>query len=371
MAIRKLKDGRWAVYYRIRDGSKSRVKWEYFGRGPEAQARAGKRNSELNLKRRRPANINSGPLVAELAKHYSNYKNFSPNSKKHLDIRLEVNILPHFGALPASRLTYQDLDNYVQYRRTCQKKDKDGNVIKTGVKWSTIRRELVDLQAILNWSTGRIPPLIPFNPVRDYKKPAEDLSIILPPTEKETAKILSHAPDHLRRAILLSYFTGLRPGAVELLQLKFDDINWRAKTILVRSAEKGGPRRRDVPLHKKFIKTLKQWQGGDDSSQYIITWQGSPVKSIKKSWKTTLKNAGITRRIRPYDLRHGFITTALEAGADLKALSEVVGSRPETIMRHYQHVSRALRRAAVETIPAAPAIQNIAKKPKPKNKKGP
>ena len=107
----------------------------------------------------------------------------------------------------------------------------------------------------------------------------------------------------------------------------------------------------------------RQWEASDDKSPYIVTWHGLPIKSIKTAWKTTLKNAGITRRLRPYDLRHQFITAALEGGADLKALSEVVGSRPETLMRNYQHVSRALRRVAVETIPVPLDIQNIAKKP--------
>ena len=43
------------------------------------------------------------------------------------------------------------------------------------------------------------------------------------------------------------------------------------------------------------------------------------------------------RRLRPYDIRQYFVTKALEEGADLKALPEIIGSRPETIMQHYFH----------------------------------
>ena len=60
------------------------------------------------------------------------------------------------------------------------------------------------------------------------------------------------------------------------------------------------------------------------------------------------------RRSRPYDLRHYFITKALEKGGDLKAFSEVVGSKPETIMRHYQHVTTALHRKTVSKIHPLP-----------------
>jgi len=86
---------------------------------------------------------------------------------------------------------------------------------------------------------------------------------------------------------------------------------------------------------------------------------------IKTYWhrkQKALARAGITRRIRPYDLRHNFITQALEEGADVKALSEIVGSAPETIMRHYQHVTRKLHRETVAKIRPL-GIENI-----PKNK---
>jgi len=74
-------------------------------------------------------------------------------------------------------------------------------------------------------------------------------------------------------------------------------------------------------------------------------------KKIQTSWKNALTRAGITRRLRPYDLRHNFITQALQAEADIKSLAEIVGSRPDTIMRHYQHVSRALHKKTVAKIP--------------------
>ena len=60
--------------------------------------------------------------------------------------------------------------------------------------------------------------------------------------------------------------------------------------------------------------------------------------------------SGITRRIRPYDLRHRFVTSALEAGADIGALSDIVGSRPETLRKHYQHVTREMHRRTIDTI---------------------
>jgi len=352
MAYTQLKDGRWQVYYRQpKPDNPKYIKKEYFGRGPEAEAAAKKRNDELGLKKRRPPKERIGPTVGQLAKSYRNAKNFSSNSKKHLGIRLEANILPFFGPMAAIQLTDRDLDNYVQYRRNRKRKNKKGEIIKIGVKDSTINRELTDLQAILNWSTRRRPPLIIYNPVLHYKAPAEDNEIILPPTPEETTAIIKNASPHLRRAIKLSYYMGLRPGAVELLRLAWSDVNWSTKMILVRSAHKGGPVRRHVPIHDEFIDELKAWCEEDGKAGPIIHYEGKPVKSIRRTWRETLRRAGITRRIRPYDLRHNFITLALEEGADIKALAEVVGSRPETIMKYYQHVTKKQHRKTVAKIP--------------------
>lgn len=355
MAVTQLPNGRWICYYRVKgDDGKSRVKKEYFGRGPEAEAAARKRDNGLGLKSRRPRKASYGPAFSELAESYTKNKNFSSNSLKHLGIRLKSTILPFFGSLPAIRITDQDLDNYVKKRLQdpvyCR--SNPPKILRRGVKAATIARELTDVKAILNWSVKRRPALIPFNPVRDYKKPAEDNAIILPPTQKETSLIIKHASPHLLRAIMLSYYLGLRPGAVELLQLTWQDVNFESQTILVRSAHKGGPRRRHVPLHKELIKKLRQWYGEDKNKglAHIIHYHGRPIIKIQTAWAGTLARAGITRRIRPYDLRHNFITQALEEGADVKALSEIVGSAPETIMRHYQHVTRKLHRKTISKI---------------------
>jgi len=135
------------VYYRQRgENNKSRLKWEYFGRGPSAEAAAIQRNAELGLKRRRPPRAIQGPSVAELAKDYAKNKNFSPNSKKHLHIRLKANLLPHFGKLAAATLTYQDIDDYIQHRRTIIKKNVSSDCFQ---KKYTIRSKIFAKNCLL------------------------------------------------------------------------------------------------------------------------------------------------------------------------------------------------------------------------------
>lgn len=352
MAIKQLNDGRWICYYRIPadDAGKSRIKKQYFGRGPEAEAKARAFNEKLQLKRRRPVKSVSGPRVATLAGIYQNNKTFSANSAKMLQIRLSANILPFFGGRAAIDLTDSDIDNYIRHRRKSPVKNQAGKTIRIGVKDSTIVREITDLQAILNFAKNRRPPLIPFNPVAAYKKPKPVHAIVAPPSDTEIAKILAAASAHVIRAIKISCYIGLRPGAVELLSLVWNDVNWPAQTILIRSAAKGGPQQRHVAIHEAFLSELNRWYVDDKKRGPIVHYHGQAIKKFDKAWKGTLKRAGITRRIRPYDLRHQFITQALENGADLKALSEIVGSQPMTITKFYQHVSTSLHRDTIAKI---------------------
>jgi len=336
MAVTQLKDGRWVCYYRVN----GKIKKEYFGRGAQAKRDAYARHDALELQKRRPAA--TGPTVAELAMAYLTHQDFSPNSRKHLLIRLRANLLPFFGGMRASGLTDNDMDDYKLKRRG------------DGVKLSTIAREMTDLKAILNFAVKRNPPLIPFNPIRDYQKPTPDDDVITPPSQAELTAILNAASPHLKRAILLSYYMGLRPGSVELFSLTWACVQWDHGLIVVTAATKGKskkPRARHVPIHPALKPMLHHWHASDGGSGPIIHYHGRRIKKLQTTWENTLKRAGIDRRIRLYDIRHGFVTAALEAGADPKALSDIVGSRAETLIKHYQHVTRQMHRAAMDKIP--------------------
>lgn len=343
MSVHQLKDGRWVVRYPDPDGKDSNArKCEYFGRGATAEQKARQRNESLALQKRRPIKNEdfSGPTFSELAGEYVVNKNFrNDNSRDLCQLRLSANILPIIGDIQAIRLTFDDLDRYVRLRRQ-------------SVKASTIRREITDIKAILNWATKRRPPLIPMNPVRDFRAPLPDDAVIIPPTKGEVQAILKHANERLKRAITLSWYTGLRPGAVELFALKWDSVLWESSVIRIVSAEKGGPGLRHVPIHPLLLDTLKSWYKVDDNTiGPIIHDKGRGIASLKKAWKIAKQKAGITRRLRLYDLRHFFVTTAIETGTDYKTLSEIVGSSPETFRKYYQHVSSAAMVSAIGNMP--------------------
>lgn len=346
MAVRQRKDGRWVVAGRPGYWpDEPNRQMEYFGKGPAAEAEARSRDAELGGVRYKVVAAD-GPAFAELAVVYIKEKRFAPKSHRELIYRLERTIFPIIGHRRALRLTHTDMDSYVDKRR-----NTIANRKKTPVKDSTIRREVTDIKSIFSWAAKRHPPLIAFNPIVNYQPPPSDDEVIIPPTATEAAAIYRAASEHLRRVITLSYYLGLRPGAVELLRLTWDDILTELGVIRIQSANKGGARIRHVPIHPGLAKHIAEWGEKDSWEGPVIHYHGKPITKIQTSWRGALQRAKIKRRLQPYSLRHAFVTTALERGADIGALSEIVGSRPETLRRHYQHVSKELTIRTVGLIP--------------------
>ncbi|MCB2147613.1 MAG: tyrosine-type recombinase/integrase [Deltaproteobacteria bacterium] len=351
MSIHQKKDGRWFV--RIRDKESRRLIDKYFGRGIEAERQARDYNESLGLRewtRRTPKQ--QSPYFVELVNAYTSAKTgqIQPVSMQNLLYKLTGVILPTLGQeTQAMNITAARLDKYVNKR------------LKTGVKRTTVHRELSDIRAILNWSVKR--GYITRNPAAGFEMPERDDDIISPPTIEELNAIMANALPHLTRALALSYYTGLRPGG-ELYRISWNDLDCSNASLLVISAKKRGKPSRRVPIHQEFFGSLKRWyhediDAGLPDEMAIVNFNGQPVRSLKKAFNSAKAAAGITRRLRPYDLRHAFASSILAEGGDLKSTSEMLGhSRTGTTLRIYQHTNPTMHRAAVQHLPRLTIPEN-------------
>lgn len=230
-----------------------------------------------------------------------------------------------------------------------------------GNKWSTIRRKIGVVKAVLRWAyrNGNLEslPLFPVIPQSQHAR-------YVPPTQEEVRMIYSVAPTHLRRVIILGYHFGMRVGQSELLRLRWEDVDMISGVIRVPNAKKGAAEQwRDVPIRDDLLPILSQWLSDDSGNglEYVVTYNGKPVKKIRTAWSSALKASGITRHIRPYDLRHGFATEAIAADVDVGTVAQLMGhSSPNMVWRHYQHVRDSQKKAAVEALPMPPnCVQKI------------
>ena len=85
----------------------------------------------------------------------------------------------------------------------------------------------------------------------------------------------------------------------------------------------------------------------------MVSYHGERITShqVARSWREA--KAGITKRIRLYDLRHFYITHALKAGANIMDLAPRVGhASPEMITKVYAHLVDKLEKKEPLTIPS-------------------
>lgn len=222
-----------------------------------------------------------------------------------------------------------------------------------GVKQNTVNRRISIVKAALTWAEDA--GLIPVNPVQRFSCPRGADNVIPPPTPREVEAILIVAPERIRRMVVLGVSLGVRVGEQELFAMRWADFDLTRQVVRVRTAKsKRDGKYRDLHIVDTLVPTLMAWREQDAAvgADHVIHWRGKPVGHVKRSWAAALQAAGITRRIRPYDLRHAFATYALDAGADPKAVAEVMGHTDMTMIhRHYQHVLGRQRKAVMSAAP--------------------
>jgi integrase len=332
--------------------------WEVYWNNPVTGSRqtktfhdeysAGRYNSEILHRLKYEAQSFEPPQVQEstdLTVANMVYAYLSSKGGKPTNLRFTIlhskPVLAAIGDLHVVELRKEHLQDVVRRQR------------EAGVKQNTINRRISIIKSALTWAedTG----LIEANPVPRFSCPRGPDAKFPPPTPAEVDAVLSVAPEHIIRAVTLALALGVRVGESELFTLRWDHFDLGRGTVRIYAADKAPTRPyRDLHLREDIIPILLGWLAVDvrTGAGHPITYRGRPVKSIKRAWANTLKSAGITRRIRPYDLRHAFATYSLDRGADIKALSEVMGhTSTAMIHRHYQHVLERQRKEVMDLAP--------------------
>ena len=253
---------------------------------------------------------------------------------------IQVKINPNIGDMLVGEITISHMKELVKKWKA------------VGNKQVTCNRQMSIVKAVINW--GLSEELIENNPITGYSCPRGPSVRNPPPSQREMLLIYQKSAPHIRRVIILGASIGVRIGKSELLAIRWKDVDWDARSVMVQSAKKNNNITwRDIPLGDYLYNILKIWHAEDKgiNSEHIINYRGESVKCIRQGFDRTVKRAGIERKIRPYDLRHYFATQALGNGADDAATASIMG-HANTIMvqKTYQHVINAKRRDAIDRV---------------------
>jgi len=219
---------------------------------------------------------------------------------------------------------------------------------RSGLEKTSIARKLSAVRSFLRFAVrdGRIE----FNPAEAIASPRVGRALPRTLTVDEMFNLLDRIQDEdpisLRdRSMLeLLYATGLRVS--ELVSLDLNDVDLSG--MVVRVLGKGN-KERLVPFGRKAADSLGSWldaskrlrSRGNDTVALFLNVRGGRLtdRSVRRVLDKRLREAAIHARISPHVLRHSFATHLLGAGADLRAIQELLGHSSLSTTQRYTHVS--------------------------------
>jgi integrase/recombinase XerC len=221
----------------------------------------------------------------------------------------------------------------------------------------SLARHLSTLRGLFRW--GCREGILEKNPARGLPAPRLPRTLPRALTLQDTERLLASdgeagVPERERALFELLYATGLRVS--EAAGLDLEDVDFSAR--LARVTGKGS-KERIVPFGEEAQAALRAYlpvraalrqgaAGSDDQEPLFVNRRGGRLttRSMARILKRRLRAAGLPDEISPHALRHTFATHLLEAGADLRAIQELLGHASLSTTQKYTHLDAA-RLAAV------------------------
>lgn len=280
--------------------------------------------------------------VAELCWDYIEHRKGSvkqSTAARYEDIAIS-HIMPQLGDIKASDLTRERTAEF--YKALALR----------GLSASTVIDIGVFLRSVMDWGS------------KEYGYDNRCKQTSLPRREKKTITVLTNDEKHTvltsgglyaRVALLM----GLRIGEVcGLMGQDVEDgiltirrtvqrIRDGKQTKIVITSPKTRNSHRQIPIPKQIADDLIA-----APENYIISGCNVPLEPrvIEYRWKVYCNKTGL-RKVNFHTLRHTFATTALEAGVDVKTLSEMLGhATVHTTMDLYCHPSMNHKAEAMKRI---------------------
>lgn len=218
----------------------------------------------------------------------------------------------------------------------------------------SLARHLSTLRSFFRWACRE--EHIEKNPARGLPSPRVPKTLPRAMTLPDTERLLGAdeeglVPERERALFEFLYATGLRVS--EAAGLDLEDVDFASR--LVRVTGKGS-RERIVPFGEAAGEALREYlpsraalrrRAGDDEAgtgePLFVNVRGGRLtpRSMARLLKRRLRAAGLPAEISPHALRHTFATHLLEAGADLRAIQELLGHASLSTTQKYTHLDAA------------------------------
>lgn len=299
---------------------------------------------------------NSEVLVKESS--YIKYRNLLKN-----------HILPEIGELTAEEITTECVSSLARRKLSEGRKDHRG-----GLSEKTVRDILTVLRNISNYANQhdiKIP--CRFEWIRFRCKEGE-VRILDKQERAALEQFLFQDESFASTGILISLYMGLRLGEIcalkkenilyseKILQVRFtmQRIQTREhcddkKTKIIITEPKSDKSIRDIPIPDFLMSRFLIFRSIPKEA-YLLTGREDKFiepRTLENIFKRCLQKCGMPQ-INYHALRHTFATCCIEAGFDVKSLSEILGhSNVNTTLNRYVHSSMEQKRENMGKLSAA------------------
>jgi integrase len=148
---------------------------------------------------------------------------------------------------------------------------------------------------------------------------------------------------HIARFILIGLYTGTRAGAIASASpdaepgRSYVDLErgiFYRKPIGKRATKK---RQTPAPIPPRLLAHLRRWRDRKLIASCFVEFNGKPVASVKKGFKTAVGLASLPGHVTPHTLRHTAATWLMQRGVPIWEAAGFLGMSPEVLQDTYGH----------------------------------
>lgn len=278
---------------------------------------------------------------------------------------IDTHILPTLGHIKITELTATIINTFLSEKLKCGRLDKKGGLSPTYVK-----SIMLIINAAIQYAVQEkycSPLNTPICKPVDSKTEIQILSL---DEQRRLDAYLRLEKNPTNIGILLSLHMGLRLG--EICALSWNDVDFTnqiikvrhtvarvrdqslqlgRKTCLIIDRPKTKASIRDIPIPSSLLPELYFWNK-TSTSKYVVSEKDTFVspRTFEYRYHCILSKSGV-KSVNYHALRHTFATRCIEAGVDIKSLSEILGhSNVGVTLNTYVHSSIEMKRTQLEKL---------------------
>ena len=272
-------------------------------------------------------------------------------SKNTIDAYInDINKLDYFlsetkGDIPIIEITKKDIEEFLEW------------IVKLGLTLQTHVRLLSGLRAFFTFLV--LEKIIEANPMEFIDTPRLTRKIPTVLSIYEIDELIKSVdlskPEGQRNKTIIETLYGCGLRVSELVNLKISNIYFLENFIMV---EGKGDKQRLVPLGEEAKKNMLLYKDTIRIHQSIKKGHEDYLFLNRRGAKLTrvmiyhivnelAKEVLPSKKISPHTFRHSFASHLVEAGADLRAVQEMLGHESITTTEIYTHIDREYLRSSI------------------------